>query len=168
MAEQEITFVGGSMNGPQTVDGEMFPRSHEGHSGWTISQIDGIVPSTALDPDPHIILLHIGTNDMRGDVSGAANRLGTLIDQIVMDLPNSLLVVAKIIPYPSQSSQVTTYNNAIPAIVEMRANAGKHVVLVDQFTGFPNNELADGVHPNATGYARMARVWHAAISSYLR
>jgi lysophospholipase L1-like esterase len=168
MAQQEITFVGGSMNGPQMVDNQPFPRSHEGHSGWTITQIDGIVPSPALDPDPHIILLHIGTNDMRGDVSMSGTRLGTLIDQIVMDLPNALLVVATIIPYPSQASQVTTYNNAIPAIVEARANAGKHVVLVDQFTGFPNSELADGVHPNAQGYARMARVWYAAISSYLR
>lgn len=168
MAQQDITYVGGSMNGPQMVDNQPFPRSHEGHSGWTISQIDGIVPSPALGPDPHIVLLHIGTNDMRGDVSMAATRLGTLIDQIVMDLPDALLVVAKIIPYPAQANQVTTYNNAIPAVVQMRASAGKHVVLVDQFMGFPNNELADGVHPNAAGYARMARVWYAAISSYLR
>jgi lysophospholipase L1-like esterase len=167
-AQQEITYVGSLSNGPQMVDMQPFPRDHEGHSGWTISQIDGITPSYALDDDPHIILLHIGTNDMRGDVSMSATRLGTLIDQIVAELPNSLLVVAKIIPYPSQSTQVTTYNNAVPGVVEMRASAGKHVVLVDQFTGFPNNELPDGVHPNAQGYARMARVWYAAISSYLR
>jgi lysophospholipase L1-like esterase len=63
---------------------------------------------------------------------------------------------------------VTAFNNALPAIVQTRANAGKHVVLVDQFTGFPNDELADGVHPNAEGYARMARVWYTAISQYLR
>ena len=167
MGGQEITYVGGSMNGPQMVDNQPFPRSHEGHSGWTISQIDGITPSYALDDGPHIVLLHIGTNDMRGDVSMSGNRLGTLIDQIVMDLPNSLLVVAKIIPYPGQSSQVTTYNNAVPGVVQMRASAGKHVILVDQFTDFPNSELADGVHPNTQGYARMARVWYAAISQYL-
>ena len=166
-AQQEITYVGSLTNGPQMVDMQPFPRDHEGHSGWTISQIDGITPSYALDDDPHIILLHIGTNDMRGDVSMSANRLGTLIDQIVMDQPNALVVVAKIIPYPAQSNQVTTYNNAVPGVVQMRASAGKHVVLVDQFTGFPNSELADGIHPNAAGYQRMARVWYAAISQYL-
>jgi lysophospholipase L1-like esterase len=60
-----------------------------------------------------------------------------------------------------------TYNAAIPGVVSMRANTGKHVIFVDQFTGFPNNELADGVHPNQAGYDRMAGKWYAAISSYL-
>jgi lysophospholipase L1-like esterase len=167
MAGEELTYVGGSMNGPTMVDGQSFPRAHEGHSGWTIAQIDGIVPSPALNPDPHIVLLHIGTNDMLQGASGAPDRLGALLDQITTDLPNALVVVAKIIPFPGASSAVTTFNNAIPGLVQTRANAGKHVIMVDQFTGFPNSELADGVHPNAAGYARMARVWYAAISGYL-
>jgi hypothetical protein len=33
---QSITFVGSSQNGPQNVAGLPFPRSHEGHSGFTI------------------------------------------------------------------------------------------------------------------------------------
>ena len=52
-------------------------------------------------------------------------------------------------------------------LVVRAANAGKHVIMVDQFANFPNSELEDGVHPNSTGYARMAGVWYAAISSYL-
>jgi len=163
-----ITFVGGSMNGPAKVDNVTFPKSHEGHSGWTISQIDGIVPAPALDPTPDIVLLHIGTNDMRGGVNGAADRLGALIDQIITDLPDALLVVSNIIPYPSQSSQVTTYNMAVPGVVQMRITAGKHVLYVDQFKDFPNNQLGDGVHPNEAGYARMAGVWYTAIKDYLR
>jgi lysophospholipase L1-like esterase len=51
--------------------------------------------------------------------------------------------------------------------VQTRASAGKHVILVDQFTGFPTSELGDGVHPNQAGYARMAGVWYEAIKSYL-
>lgn len=162
-----ITFVGGSMNGPTMVSGSPFPRAHEGHSGWTISQIDGIVPDPALNPTPHIVLLHIGTNDMASMGAQAPTRLGTLIDQIVMDLPDALLVVAKIIPFPGASNQVTTFNSAIPGVIQQRASAGKHIIMVDQFTGFPTNELGDGVHPNQAGYTRMAGVWYAAISSYL-
>jgi hypothetical protein len=163
----DITFVGGSMNGPQMVDGQPFPRAHEGHSGWTISQIDGIVPSPALTPDPHIILLHIGTNDMYQMPSGAPDRLETLIDAILMELPDSLLVVSNIIPFPQSAGTVDTYNDPIPGIVMERASAGKHILFVDQFEGFPASELGDGVHPNQAGYERMARKWYAAISDYL-
>jgi hypothetical protein len=166
---KQITYVGGSMNGPTMVDGQPFPRSHEGHSGWTISQIDGIVPSPALGPDPHIVLLHIGTNDinLNQDLANAPNRLGAVIDQIVADLPDALLVVAKLIPLNGRGTQVMMYNNAIPAVIQTRASAGKHVIMVDQFANFPTSELQDGVHPNTAGYARMAGVWYAAISSYL-
>jgi len=164
---KEITYVGGSMNGPSMVDGVTFPKAHEGHSGWTIQQIDDIVPSPALGPDPNIILLHIGTNDMARSPSGAPDRLGALIDQILMELPDSLLVVSNIIPLPQSASAVTTFNNAVPGLVNSRKEAGKHILFVDQFMGFPSSELGDGVHPNEAGYARMAGKWYAAISSYL-
>jgi hypothetical protein len=165
--EKNITFVGGSMNGPQMVDGVTFPRSHEGHSGWTVSQIDGIVPSPALDPEPHIVLLHIGTNDMYQMPSGANDRLETLVDAILNELPDSLLVVSNIIPFPQSASTVNTYNQPIPAMVMERANAGKHILFCEQFEDFPTNELGDGVHPNQAGYERMARRWYDVIGDYL-
>ncbi|RYZ02362.1 MAG: endoglucanase [Myxococcales bacterium] len=166
-AGKTITFLGGSMNGPTMVAGKPFPRAHEGHSGWTISQIDGIVPTPALGDEPHIVLLHLGTNDMYQGASGAEQRLGALIDQIVQTLPSALLAVSTIIPLPGSASNVTTYNAAVPGVVEARAKQGKHVVFVDQFEGFPTSELADGVHPNAAGYARMAETWYAALAKYL-
>jgi lysophospholipase L1-like esterase len=165
-----ITFVGNESNGPTTVAGQPFPQSHEGHSGWVIQKLDtDVVPSPALDDDPHIILLHIGTNDMWQGPSGAPDRLATLLDELLSSAPEALLVVAKIIPFPGYEADVDTFNAAIPGLVEARASAGKHIVLVDQFTGFDaEGELADGVHPNAEGYARMANTWYAAISSHLR
>jgi lysophospholipase L1-like esterase len=171
MAKKNITFVGDPTldNGPAMVDGVKFPQDNQGHSGWTISQIAGITPSPSLDQNPHIILLHIGTNDMYQTPAGAPDRLGMLIDTIVKTLPNSLLAVSSIIPYPSGASAVMTYNAAVPGVVMQRAMQGKHVIYVDQFTGFQTSTMlsSDGVHPNQTGYNHMGDVWYAAISSML-
>lgn len=164
----DITFVGGSQNGPTTVAGKPFPRNHEGHSGQTIQWInDNRIKGGALNVNPHIILLHIGTNDMWAGPSGAPTRLGALIDEITTRAPNALLVVSNIIPWPQRASDVNQYNSQIPNVVEQRRLQGKNVLFVDQFTGFPSSELADGIHPNAQGYARMAGKWYAAIYEHL-
>jgi hypothetical protein len=165
---KSITFVGRFMNGPNMVDGVTFPRSHEGTSGITIGGLDMTIPEPALNPDPHIVLLHIGTNDMSNASNGAADRLASMMDQILTTLPDSLLVVSSIIPLPFAANAVTTYNAAIPALVQTRASAGKHVKYVDQFDDFPESELGDGIHPNQAGYARMAGVWYAEIKDLLR
>jgi lysophospholipase L1-like esterase len=164
---KSITFVGRFMNGPTMVAGQTFPRSHEGTSGITIGGLDMTIPEPALNPDPHIVLLHIGTNDMR-NANGAPDRLATLMDQILTTLPDSLLVVSSIVPLPSSANAVSTYNAAIPPLVQTRASAGKHVIYLDQFKGFPDSELADGVHPSPAGYARMAGVWYEGIKDLLR
>ena len=168
--DHDITFVGAEQNGPTEVDGVPFPRNHEGHSGWKINQLLDLIPDPAFDVTPHIVLLMIGTNDVNqsDNLSQAPMRLGNLVDQIVMTAPDALVVVAKITPLNGAgNTRVMTYNDAIPAVVMQRADAGKHVIMVDQFTDFPMNELADGIHPNQAGYDRMAQVWYAAIENLL-
>jgi hypothetical protein len=169
MANKNITFTGSLSNGPAMAAGKMFPPNNEGHSGWTINQDAGLIPSPALMDIPHIILLHIGTNDMYQTPTGAPDRLGMLIDKIVAAAPNALLVVSSIIPLPGDASAVMTYNAAVPGVVMQRAMQGKHVLYVDQFTGFdvPTMLSSDNVHPNQTGYNHMGDVWYAAIKSYL-
>jgi hypothetical protein len=167
----DITYVGSLQNGPTMVDNVAFPRRHEGHSGWRIDQLLGLTPNPAFATVPHIVLLMIGTNDAinNDNLAQAPTRLGNLIDQIVMAAPNALLVVAKLTPLSgTNNTRVQAYNDAIPAVVNQRVSAGKHLLLIDQFTGFPMNELADGIHPNEAGYTRMAGVWYAAIEGYLR
>ena len=167
MAGKKLTFVGQQLNGPTTVAGMTFPRRHAGFSGYTIAQITAAnIFDPAIGMGPNIVLLHIGTNDLNMNMSGASQRLETLIDKLTTMAPNALIVVAKLIPLPG-NGMITAYNNAIGPIVQARIAAGKHVVLVDQFTGFPTSELPDNIHPNAAGYVRMAGVWYAAISNLL-
>jgi lysophospholipase L1-like esterase len=70
--------------------------------------------------------------------------------------------------------RVQAYNAALPALVKARADAGKHVMLIDMygaFTAVPNFStalLADRLHPSPAGYQTMADTWYAAIKSMLR
>ncbi len=176
---KDITFVGRIQNSddPNSLpDGTPFPKDQVGHSGWTIDQLrnattdpwngQSFPPATTTiqETQPHIILLHIGTNDMNGSAAGADGRLSSFIDEIVAVSPDALLVVAQIIPF---SGSETSFNSAIPGIVAEKANGGGHVVLVDMHSNYPPNSLADGIHPNAAGYDFMASVWYEAIKDYL-
>jgi lysophospholipase L1-like esterase len=167
---KNITFVGSSSNGPDTVDGVAFPHNHEGHSGWTIypeGWRDGIsyclsannnnkclaTNSVMLEYKPNIVLLMIGTNDCidNYDMANATTRLSTLIGTIYDQLPDVLIVVAQ--PIPSRgdasknddtglSARLKTYGDAIPAVVKSWADKGKHISSVDMYTPFNPNKAS--------------------------
>jgi lysophospholipase L1-like esterase len=183
-----ITFVGSLSDGPATVDGIPFPPHHEGHSGYVIgggsgplSFLPGIAPLVvdAIDSaHPNIVTLMIGTNDMNDgdDVPDAPARLAALIDSITGTDPTLLLVVAQITPSQTDTLNTTiqAYNATIPALVQARATAGKHVAIVDMYDAFTADadyktaELSDNLHPNDAGYAVMAGVWYEKIGALLR
>ncbi|MEU4476144.1 cellulose binding domain-containing protein [Micromonospora sp. NPDC023888] len=156
-----IDFVGSQFNGPASLG----DHDHQGHSGWTIAQIDANVVTWLRATNPRTVLLHIGTNDMYGDTSGAPGRLAALVDRITNTAPNADVFVATIIPKSGADNQVRGYNAAIPGIVQTRAAAGKRVHLVDMYRALTLSDLADGVHPNATGYRKMAVAWYDALRS---
>ena len=179
-AGKSITFVGSQSSGPATVSGKAFPPRNEGHSGYTIDDsastkgISPLVDQAIATYKPNIVLLMIGTNDMHYalDTANAPTRLGRLIDRITTDAPGALVVVATIIPANgAQNALGQTYNAAIPAIVQQRAQQGKHVVMVDMFSAIKIWSFAmftDSEHPNDAGYSTMATIWYPAIESALR
>lgn len=186
-AGKNITFVGTGWNGPSTVDGAAFPPNHEGHSGYTIDPagsrkgISPLVATVMPQFTPHIVLLMIGTNDAidNYDMANAPTRLGTLIDSIYAKLPNVLIVVAKPVPSRGDSTKgddtgltarLQTFGAAIPAVVQARANAGKHILLVDMFTPFLANKAAlleDQWHPNLAGYVIIGTEWYKSLAGLL-
>ena len=100
-----------------------------------------------------------------GNPSGAPAALSSAVDSLCTEFPNALIVVAKIIPYPSQVANVKLINDSIPAMVQAKVAAGKHVVMADLFTGFQTSSMlaGDGVHPNQTGYDWMGDTWYTAV-----
>ncbi len=176
-AQQKATFTGSLSNGPAQVAGQNFPKSHEGHDGWTIDPgystfgaggISTLVPSPAFDADPNIVLLMIGTNDVGfDDPEGMPSRLEALLDKIVQTAPDALIVLAKLTPLGYSSSPLTSYNAQIPGIIEDRAAMGQHIIGVDM-SQMPMNDIAsDNVHPNDQGYDYMAEIWYDAIKDLL-
>ncbi len=182
--DQAITFVGTQQNGPNTVDGQPFPRDHQGHGGYTIdsdgghSGISGSITRNALDSfHPHIVLLMIGTNDINGnvDVQNAPNRLRALVEDITDRSPDTLVVVASIIPITNSGTnqRVITYNAGVEAVVSELATSGDHVIFVDNYAAIetsPNWQgqlMADYLHPNDAGYAILGQSFYDAISGFL-
>jgi len=187
-AGKNITFVGSNSNGPSgNVDGVTFPTNHEGHSGWTIAPAGGrsgistLVATVMPKFTPHIVLLMIGTNDAidNYDMANAPARLDALIGSIYTQLPNVLIVVAQ--PVPSRgdankgddttlSARIKTFNDAIPAVIKARADAGKHILLVDMYTPFNANKanlIEDQWHPNLAGYVVLGTQWYSVLKPLL-
>ena len=160
-----VDFVGSQFNGPASLG----DRDHQGHSGWRIDQIDANVVTWLRNTTPRTVLLHIGTNDIiqNRDLANAPARLSALVDRITATAPNADVFVATITPLSNaaQQSAVRTYNAAIPGIVQSKVNAGKRVRFVDMHAALTTADLADGIHPTATGYDKMAATWYSALRS---
>ena len=153
-----VDFVGSMRSGPEGTD-----RDNEGHIGWRIGQIAARADEWMATYRPQVVLLHIGTNDMRSDdeALGASDRLSALIDQLLAADPKVHVVVAEIVGSDDADHdgqfqrRIDAYNALIPGLV---AAKGERVHLADMH-GIDGGDLADTFHPNASGYRKMAKVW---------
>jgi len=168
-ANYNVNFVGSQNDNAPT----WFPQpNHEGHSGYRIDQIQsgflGWVQSTST---PDIILLLIGTNDygQNKDPNNATNRLDQLITLITKNVPDAKLIVANLTlrtDYPSLETSIEKgFNPYVPAIVAKHAALGQHVSFVDMHSALGASDLGDNLHPNQSGYNKMATTWFNAITT---
>lgn len=155
-----VDFVGSQQNGEKT----MTDPDHEGHSGWKIQNIiNGIDSNGWLETyQPNLILLHIGSNDIRhGMEYYAPDKLSTLLDDILQRLPETYIIVAQVVPFANGFVRGHyAYNEAIPAVV---ASKGPRVSLVDMRDILSKEDFGDYYHPTDEGYDKMARAWEEAI-----
>jgi lysophospholipase L1-like esterase len=169
-AGYSVDFVGGQTNGSP----EDFDRNHEGHSGWRADEIRDNITGWLNSTPADVVLLHIGTNNI--SQGQAATTTAAEIGQI-LDLINAWetthnqvwVVLARIINRnDSRSGITTTLNGLIQALADTRIAGGDKIVVVDMESAlsYPG-DLADAVHPNNTGYGKMAATWFAELETLL-
>ncbi|MGW1750280.1 ricin-type beta-trefoil lectin domain protein [Streptomyces sp. NPDC002092] len=157
-----LDFVGTGRNG------SMSDPDNEGHSGYRIDQIAALADASLTRYRPNVVTLHIGTNDLQGasEVNTAISRLRSLVSQITADVPDATVLVASLVVSTSSSEEQFrgTYNQATRQIVSDAQAAGKHVAFVDM-SSLTTADLADPLHPNDSGYQKMADAFHRGVQS---
>ncbi|MFI6014625.1 ricin-type beta-trefoil lectin domain protein [Streptomyces sp. NPDC051243] len=152
------TLRGGSMSDPD----------NQGHSGYRIDQIAALADASLTRYRPNVVTLHIGTNDLQGasEANTAITRLRSLVNQITAAAPDATVLVASLVvsTSPSEEQHRGTYNQAIPQIVRDAQAAGKRVAFVDM-SSLTTADLADPLHPNDSGYQKMADAFHRGVQA---
>jgi lysophospholipase L1-like esterase len=160
-----VDFVGSQQSG------DLPDRDNEGHPGWRIEDIAGSVGGWLTTYRPDVVLLHVGTNDMKQnrDVARAPERLSALIDRILADAPTATVVASSLPPIPDAETnkRIDAFNAALPEIVQGKAAAGKRVFFADINAAVLTSDITDGTHVADAGYAKMGSVWHATLQTVL-
>ena len=154
------------------VDGDFPDNQHEGQDGYyadhatktntVLRHVEAWI--TAADAD--ILLLHIGTNDIKGN-NADASEVSLILDKIFATKPGSTVVLALIINTRIEStlrSDITTYNSNLNVMAQARIESGDDLIVVDMENGagidYASADMADWGHPSQRGYDKMATNWY--------
>jgi len=152
-------FVGSQVAGQEIVP--PFDPDHEGHRGWHSNDIAEKTYEYMTYSAPDIVLLHVGTNDYSTSVNGIASILNQ-IDLYEQASGHSIRVlVAQIIDNASPNGIIRGFNENIQSLVTSRILDGDNIMLVDMYrgAGLQGSDYTDMIHPNDSGYYKIASVW---------
>jgi lysophospholipase L1-like esterase len=170
VAGYNIDFVGSQS------DGSGFDNNHEGHSGWTTTQIRDNIDGWLVSNPADIVLFHIGTNDLNDasfDINAYALNVNTTLGKIYSHDPTTTVILAKIIKTQTDSPTgrwTATHNYNIKLETEVApfwAGLGYSIEVVDMESALTTSDMTDQWHPSTAGYAKMAPVWYDALDDIL-
>ncbi len=179
----KVKFVGSDSLGYSAKP--KFDPNNGGFGGYSSSQLLHLLKSgygrngQIITPGPYlnyypadIILLHIGTNDL--DTSSAD--VEKILDYInsFEDSTNTVIwvIIAKIINEVPYNLNTTIFNNNLEKTVEKRIENGEKLKIVDMEKGagliykidtaapYIHGDLYDKLHPNKSGYKKMASLFY--------
>ena len=161
-----VDFVGNEVDGWAV---EFFDSNHEGHGGWTSARVASQIYQLLVNNPAEIILLHIGTNNVQESVEDVEAVLNE-IDRYETDSGIGIaVIVAQIIQGRASNTATTSlFNQNLAMLVADRNAAGDNLILVDMEHAliYPD-DMFNSLHPNTTGYAKLAGVWQSALEPLL-
>ena len=163
-----VDFVGNEQD--SAVDNPSLPdRDHQGVPGIQINGIRATLPITLKTVEsPDLILVHAGTNDFGAGASPAVvlERTRSLIRDLSSLKPHAKILVASLITRTDNAAAAANqdaFASALPGLITEESSLGRQAYYVQMHTELLSSDLADGLHPNASGYAKMAAAWRNAI-----
>ena len=172
-AGMDVDMVG-SLTDPCAPNCSHDPN-HEGHSGYTATDIaSNITTWLGLNP-PDVVTLHIGTNVDASFPYPDVTQVGAILDAIKgydADIP---VVLARIInkARSSYDPQLSVYNQNLEAMAQARIAVGDRLLVVDQEPGLDYSasttdfNISDDKHPTASGSAKMVPVWFKGLNRFM-
>lgn len=163
----KIDFVGSATSGSS----DLGDWNHEGHIGWETGQLAPHVSAWITAAQPDIVLIHTGTNDLDHGNSPEVmtQRLSALLGNIFVAKPDTYVIVSTIVVAPKADGTAwAKYNAAIPGVVASYRSQGRKIVSIDMSNILTPDDILDGLHPNATGYNKMANAWYPVVSTIYR
>ena len=168
----DVDFVGSMPLAPPTDPD--FDYDHEGHGGIMANEIRDNVYGYLEDNPADIVLLHIGTNDINvgQDAAGVRHEINEIlnrIDDYENDYSTEVIVILALIinrddPTTPAGVRTTTLNSLLQTLVNTRSTTGDQIRAVDHENAliYPD-DMANTLHPNMSGYYKMADVWFSAL-----
>ena len=163
----EIDFVGGE------TDGDFADPDHEGYDSQTASWLNADMSNRLSNYLPDCILYHIGTNDLinGSDIETYAQDAEDTIEIIYNFDPNTTIILAKIILTSNDeivNTRIRAYNLLLGDIVQAWADAGYSIADANMTDALDYSmNMSSWLHPNDSGYARIANVWYDALENVL-
>ena len=156
-----MTYVGSQCSGNMTNG------NNEGHPGDVIGTMEKF-SQPDLSMRPNVVLLYVGTNDMLYPVDpiNAPRRMAALVRYLAKALPEATIIANTLFidTDPKVQARIDAFNKGVGPVIAGLAANGTKTLLADFSQALTVDDLfCDGEHPNDSGYAKMANVFHSAL-----
>jgi hypothetical protein len=178
-----ITYVGSQTTYNPSTQPNL---KHEGHIGYFLADIDGLVRNGLITQyNPDIILLYAGTNNLLTDQNAAwvKTDYAPLLDDIFAAKPSVRVIVAPLFTASGVDAgaldnfnigtrvfdaqqHIVGYSGGLAQLVTAEQQQGRSITFVDNMrSSLSTSDLVDGVHPTDSAYQTMGGIWFAALQA---